>query len=115
MAGGYGTVYWEEPRVISARVTSLKVVVPMPIANSNFGIGVILSTITIHRRPESQPSLAQNDFILFNNMEVVSKRNLHLGTFKIPSSVLTKVGGWSGQNDTRMFVPTIVLLKASER
>ncbi len=111
MTGGYGTTYWEQFKMAAGRVMALKLVIPMPIANSKFGTGVRFPSITIYKRPEDRPTLASNDFATFRGLQVTSKRNLGLGSIKLPNSVQPKVGGWGGQNDTKMFVPTIVVLK----
>jgi hypothetical protein len=115
MLGGYGTTLWEQSKLTADQALKLKLVVPMPIANSKFSTGAKFPTITIYRRPENNPGLGTNDYLTYKNMRVKSKRNLHLGTFKIPNHVQPKVGRWEGRNETLMFVPTIVVLESAGR
>lgn len=110
LLNGFGAVGWDQRKRGAAKAAVLKLIVPMPVADKHFGLKVKCPTITIYRRSESEPDTDTNDYVSFQSMEVVSKRNLGSGTIKVPSAFQGKVGTWNGESNNKMFIPTVLIL-----
>ena len=115
MFTAYGADYWESFKREVSVATKLKLVIPMPIADSSFKVGASFPRMTIYRRPAAQPSQGTNDYASFEGMKVTWKRTSPGRTFQMPPDVQSKVRRDFTGSDGRMSVPTIVVLSKPAR